>query len=177
MNRSKAQEYFENGLSYNEVYEQGRKDERKTVIEIMDSADDVYNAMAMLHQYFLSSSIKETDEDMALVKESFIEDIVIEKFDSLATQIAKLSKQLEELDEFTEEYVKIEKQRMNESTTILPVLNEEEKELLLSAMDFLSEYKNLYGCLPDVESVFNASDREEINGRLSYLDIEYLDRV
>lgn len=48
------------------IYEQGRADERKKIMEIVDGADDIAQAMYLLGQYIISEELKEknVEEDM-----------------------------------------------------------------------------------------------------------------
>lgn len=43
-------------------YKQGRAEERKKIMEIIDNADDMANAMYLLGQYIISEQLKENKE-------------------------------------------------------------------------------------------------------------------
>lgn len=42
-------------------YDQGRRDERKIIMEIVDSADDVAQAMYLLGQYIIQQELRKND--------------------------------------------------------------------------------------------------------------------
>ena len=109
------------------------------------------------------------------LRESVIDDIIVKKFNFVTTQIAMLSEQLRELDELVDEYMEIEKSKVSVEDDILPAINDDEKDLLLSAIDFLNEYKELYGYIPNVESVFTPAEKDEINKRLEEYEQEEMD--
>lgn len=44
-------------------YEKGRSDERKKIMEIVDGADDIAQAMYLLGQYIISEELKEKKEE------------------------------------------------------------------------------------------------------------------
>ncbi len=110
------------------------------------------------------------DEKPGTLRESVVDDIFAEKFNSITAQIAMLCKKLEELDKLADEYMKIEKSKIGVNDDILPVINDNERDLLESALAFLKEYEDLYGYIPEVENVFSPADNDEINNRLSELD-------
>lgn len=43
-------------------YEQGRRDERKKIMEIIDSADDIAQAMYLLGQYIIAEEMNVEDK-------------------------------------------------------------------------------------------------------------------
>lgn len=63
MDRARAaEECITMGEAYDEGYEQGRADERKKIMEILDSAADVAQAILLLYQYIISKELKEAGE-------------------------------------------------------------------------------------------------------------------
>lgn len=46
------EEEYNKGIE--KAYQQGRIDERKKIMEIVDGADDIYQAMYLLKQYIIS---------------------------------------------------------------------------------------------------------------------------
>lgn len=113
--------------------------------------------------------------DCGTIRESVIDDIVVEKFNDITTKIAILCKQLSELDDLADKYMEIEQSKVSASDDIIPVINDDERDLLLSGIDFLNEYKKLYDYLPDTPNVFTSEEKKEIENRFAELDNKMLE--